>query len=715
MTNVATKSSLAVSLDARCTILQSGILRLRQPDTFGEPTGPSCRHFLNCVLPLEFVQQVEIHPKQGIAEIKFSNTTSAPIVLARVADVLRRHAATANIADGLHLDRSKRVVVRIFRYPGTVSTWEILHELPGRLRVRHEELWRRPTAARFIESELSATLGIERAKANPATGSVLVLHDRHGLTRAKVLHILERLLDELTHPQQHGYVHSEGSQALNVGSMALSATADFAVAALAPLSAGLLVATNLKTLRDASLELLRLRPGMATLYTAIVGATLASGLFFSAALMTWLMQYWDRRYHRRFTFAQQQLLGFAQRQPPFVWLCQGDTEIEIPVENVRVGDSLAVRAGELVPADGIVIEGTGQIHEDDWRPATTSAAMQVGDRVWAGAILRAGQIRLRVVSIGDRALAASIRAIIERVTTPPHKFLRDRGKSFANVAVTPTLATATIGLLTGDIATANAILRADYASGPGMTVPLGLLEDIANALRFGVVVVNSQLFAKLAEVTTLLIDSDDDVFWLTQAEIDQLRGDKRLSIALITSSSQRNANRLAQRLGIDFACGNSSPGQTAQLVRRLNEQGHCVAFVGDCKLHEMAARLAHVSISLTHQLSQNMGPADALLLNHNLSKLAGLWAIANQTTRRSWRHAACTVTPNLLCIVGAFTLGFTGLHTVLLTNLGTLTVYRSAERWLRERAGHAKCATPSAISASEDHCSASRVAWNGIR
>src|SRR5262245_24336856 len=93
MANVATKSSLAVSPDVRCSILQPGILRLRQPDTFGEPTGPSCRQFLNCVLPLEFVQQVEIHPKQGFAEIKFSHTTSASIVLARVADVLRRHAA----------------------------------------------------------------------------------------------------------------------------------------------------------------------------------------------------------------------------------------------------------------------------------------------------------------------------------------------------------------------------------------------------------------------------------------------------------------------------------------------------------------------------------------------------------------------------------------------------------------------------------------------
>src|SRR5262245_45435095 len=434
MTIVATNPRF-VSPHTRCSILQQGILRLRQPDTFEEPTGPSCRQFLNCVLSLDFVQRVDIYRKQCAAEIKFSSTTPASLALARVAEVLRRHAEATRLADVLHLGRPKAIVVRIFRYPDVVSTWEVLHQLPGRLRVRHEELWRRPAAARFVASELSATFGVEQVKANPATGSVLISYDHRSLTRANVLHILERLLDGHAQPQQHGYIHPESSQALSVGSLALSATADFAVAALAPLSAGLLVATNLKTLRDAGVELVRLRPGMATLYSAIVAATLASGLFFSAALMTWLMQHWDRRYHRRFTIAQQQLLGRARRQSRFAWLVRGDTEVEIPLEQIRVGDILVVRAGELVPADGIVVGGAGRLHEDDWRPAAASLSKVTGDRVWAGGRLKAGEISLRVDCAGDHTLASRVHAMIGRVTTPPQKALKLRGESFASVTV----------------------------------------------------------------------------------------------------------------------------------------------------------------------------------------------------------------------------------------------------------------------------------------
>ena len=52
------------------------------------------------------------------------------------------------------------------------------------------------------------------------------------------------------------------------------------------------------------------------------------------------------------------------------------------------------------------------------------------------------------------------------------------------------------------------------------------------------------------------------------------------------------------------------------------------------------------------------------------------------STLRFW-----TVAPNLLCVAGAFTLGFTSLHSVVITNLGVMTVYRSGLQWWRIRRG----------------------------
>jgi cation transport ATPase len=328
--------------------------------------------------------------------------------------------------------------------------------------------------------------------------------------------------------------------------------------------------------------------------------------------------------------------------------------------------------------------------------------------------LKSGEVRLRVVGTGDRTLSASIRAIIEDVTSPSPKLLKVRGESFAKVTVAPTLAAATIGLMTNDVGTANAILRADYASGPGMTAPLGLLQDTAEALRLGIIATNSQLFAKLASVTVLLID-DDGVAWPRSSDVGWPRSKHRPLIGVLTCSTQCDAGRLARRLGIDFAQGNLSPQQKVEMIQNCQQRGERVAFVGNSRRCEEMARYADVTIALDPPLSPENVALDALLLNGDLSSLPRLWQIANRQRQRSWRQAACTVIPNLLCVAGAFALGFTGLHTVLLSNLGTLTVYRSAGRWLRDQPGNARQANHPPHGAPRPRRDSSRIAWGGLR
>jgi len=474
-----------------------------------------------------------------------------------------------------------------------------------------------------------------------------------------------------------------------VGTLGVAAVADFAVAALAPVSAGILVATNLKTLRDAAGELLRLRPGCATLYATILGGTLVSGFYFSAALMAWLMNFWDRRYHRRLADAQRELLFPLRRQSRFAWLCREGTEVEIPLDQVRTGDILAVRTGELIPADGVVVSGAGKSDGNNVVDADGLTIKAVGDRVFATTRLIEGELRFRVSQLGDSTLAKMIGVNIERAIAVNPQPLKVRGEPFARFTVPPTLATAGIGFLTGDVTTALAILRADYASGPGMIVPLGLLEDIGQCLREGIVVSNAQIFAELKEITTLLIDQDSfDVRTgsLDAAAVARMRATTRLQIGLLSGGGQGNAHESARQLGLDFAFGGLSPEKKADLIQSCIDAGERVAFLGDCQRQSAAAKRAQVAISLGKEFVSESIQADAHLLGSELSRVSLLWEIATRQQRRQWTHSACAVIPNLLCVAGAFALGFTGLHTVLLTNLGTFTVYRSASRWLRDHA-----------------------------
>src|SRR6478752_2458704 len=101
-----------------CAFSQPGTLRLRQPDVFTKPTSDSCLGFLNRVLSLDFVLEVDIHPQHGVAEIKFIEVSSSAAVLKRLAVVLRQTGfQAAQFADRLHLGRGRLAAIRVFRYP----------------------------------------------------------------------------------------------------------------------------------------------------------------------------------------------------------------------------------------------------------------------------------------------------------------------------------------------------------------------------------------------------------------------------------------------------------------------------------------------------------------------------------------------------------------------------------------------------------------------
>ncbi len=87
-------------------------------------------------------------------------------------------------------------------------------------------------------------------------------------------------------------------------------------------------------------------------------------------------------------------------------------EIDIPVEEVVVGDIVVVRPGEKVPVDGEVVEGTSTVDESMITGESMPIEKRVGDEVIGGTINKTGSFRFRATRVGkDTALANIIRMV----------------------------------------------------------------------------------------------------------------------------------------------------------------------------------------------------------------------------------------------------------------------------------------------------------------
>ena len=245
--------------------------------------------------------------------------------------------------------------------------------------------------------------------------------------------------------------------------------------------------SNLSTFRAAGRQLLRGQLGLPVLYTSIVAATLASGQFIASAAMNLMLTFWGRRYATELTSARRRLLGQIAQQPRFVRLATPEpdgTFVEVLVDDLKSNDVIVVSAGERIPADGQVKKGQALVDERLVRGIDGLSCKQPDDLVFAGSTVRLGELHVEVLRTGaDTQAAALLRATLgATAATLESSTPSVHGAPFAEPTVAPTMAMAGIGLLVGDISTAGAILRPDYATGPGLAFPLEAVQASRSVL-----------------------------------------------------------------------------------------------------------------------------------------------------------------------------------------------------------------------------------------
>ncbi len=171
-----------------------------------------------------------------------------------------------------------------------------------------------------------------------------------------------------------------------------------------------------------------------------------------------------------------------------------------------MGDRVVVKTGDIIPADGSVVDGDGVVDERNVSGIDGAARKRSGGSALAGSVVLFGQFQIEVGRLGEETRAAAIRRVLALVLSPTVSRSRPGDRNhLAERAVAPTLATAGLGLALGDLNTAAAILGPDYATGPTLAGSLLSIGDIAQCLSRGIVVRDPKALDRLAQVDLLVV------------------------------------------------------------------------------------------------------------------------------------------------------------------------------------------------------------------
>ncbi|MFF4829177.1 heavy metal translocating P-type ATPase [Streptomyces sp. NPDC001312] len=189
-------------------------------------------------------------------------------------------------------------------------------------------------------------------------------------------------------------------------------------------------------------------------------------------------------------------------------------EVIVTVEELAVGDTILVRPGERVGADGRVLDGASDVDQATITGEPLPVTKEVGDEVFAGTLNGTGALRVRVErDASDTVIARIVRLVEEASETkaPTQLFIEKVEQRYSLGMVAATLAVFLIPLTVGT-GLAHSLLRAMtfmIVASPCAVVLATmppLLSAIANAGRHGVLVKSAVVMERLGQVDAVALD-----------------------------------------------------------------------------------------------------------------------------------------------------------------------------------------------------------------
>jgi Cu+-exporting ATPase len=208
------------------------------------------------------------------------------------------------------------------------------------------------------------------------------------------------------------------------------------------------------------------------------------------------------------------LRGLVALQPKTARVLREDQEVDVPVEQVKSGDTVTVRPGERIPVDGEVLSGASAVDESMLTGESMPVGKQAGDRVIGGTINRTGAFRYRATTLGSDSVLAQIVRLMRDAqgSRAPIQRLADRISGiFVPMVLSIAIATFVVwyvadGSAVRAFAAAVAVLIIACPCAMGLAVPTAVMVATGKGAELGILIKGGEALQRAGDVTTVVLD-----------------------------------------------------------------------------------------------------------------------------------------------------------------------------------------------------------------
>ena len=218
-------------------------------------------------------------------------------------------------------------------------------------------------------------------------------------------------------------------------------------------------------------------------------------------------------------------------------------ESVIPVEEVQLGDVLIVKAGESVPVDGVVLEGTSSVDESALTGESIPVEKQAGNSVIGATINKSGYFKMRATKVGDDTALSQIVRLVDEATSSkaPIAKLADKVSGvFVPVVITIAVIATVAWLLTGHsvefaLSIGISVLVISCPCALGLATPTAIMVGTGRGAVNGILIKSAEALETTHSVNSVVLDKTGTITQGKPVVTDVVDGgigrDKLLSVA----------------------------------------------------------------------------------------------------------------------------------------------------------------------------------------
>lgn len=409
--------------------------------------------------------------------------------------------------------------------------------------------------------------------------------------------------------------------------------------------------------------------------------------------------------------ARRQISGLLKLDQRDVWLVENGHERKVPVESLKRGDLIAVHLGEKICVDGSVVSGNAAVNQASITGESNPAIKQEKSPVYAGSVIEAGDLVIRVEKVGADTSLAQIIHLVEEAQTrrAPVQNFADK---MANLLVPISFIGAAIVYgATKDWQRVLNLLFIDFSCGLKLSTATAISAAIGVAARKGILIKGGNYIENLADIDTVVLDKTGTItMGVPQIDhIETVEGvDDKEMILLAASAEMHSVHPLAvavqkyvnaqgwqtpphassetvvaRDMDIDSYHAEILPEDKANYVMKMQKRGN-VMMVGDGINDAPALAFADIGVSLGGNKTDIAAESAAITIrSEDPSKLYDALYIGRETMRAINRNFTATIVVNSAAMLLGALGKISPLWAAVIHNTATLAVVLNSVRILK--------------------------------